>query len=1299
MADHSTRPWDRSGPGVSPVGGETTPGLPGHQNSTPTFPSLWRSVRVPVVIFLILASLIGGLGYTVYAHQRQAIGQARTDELSTIANRKAEEIAHWLAERRSDGEFIAREPFLSATVRHWFDTDASDDSARLSAWLTALQETFGFTAALLLDPSGQIRLSAGASQLHPEQQALVRQAMTSGQVIIGDLHRRHDHLDSPIDLDLIVPLMDGIDDRGSAVGVLLLKIDPTQYLYPLIRSWPTATSPGAETLLVRRQGDSVEYLNELRDRPNAPLQFRLPLSTPQLVTAQAVQGRTGVIAGVNYQRIPVLAAVQAIPETTWSVVVEVDIEAIDAPLRTQMARVALVAALLIAAAALVVTLGWRQHHIRLVAESYRREWENQLHLTERRETEVALDHSRTLLQTLVESTSDAIFIKDLQGRYLLINSALARIAGRNPDEVIGQDDTHLFPVDEADQIMVGDRRVLEGRTTAILEETLTTAGGEKRVYQSTKGIIVDSQGEVIGLFGIAHDITARKQAEAKLAEQKDLLETILQQAAEAIVMCDAQGNPLLVNAAARRLALGEDRAEPETGPSFLWGKAYYPDGHPIPLQAWPMHKALHGATTIGAEARVVRPDGSSYDMLISAAPVRRDETIIGAVAMFSDITERKRVEEKWLYQLRLNQAITDSATDSIIVTDAEGRIRCINPEAERVFGYRADELIDASLHERLHRHDLDHHPLPLNQCPLATIHTTGATVRDHEDVLFHKDGSILTVECSTALLESRGKRLGMVFFIRDITERKRAEAALRESAARLRAIIHAVPDVLLVLDQDGRYLEILTPQPELLHTDPASLKDRLLSEVLPEAIARKTIAAIQQTLRTRQIQNFEYELPFRKSGKHHFEARVAPLDGLVLGRPAVVLLARDVTQHRLTEESLRHAQKMEAIGQLTGGVAHDFNNLLAIIQGNLELLTERLDQAELRDLTQRALGAVERGATLIRQLLAFGRRQPLQAKPTNLNTLVKAISDLLRRTLGETIELETLLADDLATTVIDRNQFETALLNLALNARDAMPNGGRLTLETATVWLDEEYAALHRPIKPGCYALLTVRDTGTGMPPEVLERALEPFFTTKKVGKGSGLGLSMVYGLVNQMAGTIQLYSELGHGTTIHIYLPASETVPDPVSAAHVGETLSQPGQGQLILVVEDEAMVRQLAVNMLQSLGYRTVEADIAATALQILAETPQVVALFTDVVLPGGESGADLARIAQQRWPHLKVLFTSGYIGHHLAAFNRQEGAGWLSKPYRKSQLANKLHALLGGDSAARAPTTPPETPSKPA
>ena len=371
---------------------------------------------------------------------------------------------------------------------------------------------------------------------------------------------------------------------------------------------------------------------------------------------------------------------------------------------------------------------------------------------------------------------------------------------------------------------------------------------------------------------------------------------------------------------------------------------------------------------------------------------------------------------------------------------------------------------------------------------------------------------------------------------------------------------------------------------------------------------------------------------------------------------------------------------MEAIGHLTGGVAHDFNNLLAIILGNLELLAEVLDRPELQDLVQRSLDAAERGVTLIQRLLAFARRQPLQAQPVGLNQLVVGMIDLLRRTLGETIQVETALAADLAPTMIDPSQFEIALLNLALNARDAMPNGGRLTLETANIWLGEDYAAVHQYVKPGRYVLLAISDTGIGMSPDILERAFEPFFTTKEVGKGSGLGLSMVYGLVKQSDGYIQLYSEVDQGTTIKIYLPPRGGETGSALKARPREAPPPLGQGQMILVVEDDAQVRQLAVRMLQSLGYQTIEADTAATALQVLEATPQVVLLFTDVVLPGGRSGLDLAQEVRRQRPDLKVLVTSGYTEHHLASFSRlQEGIELLSKPYRKSQLAIKLYAML--------------------
>ncbi len=521
----------------------------------------------------------------------------------------------------------------------------------------------------------------------------------------------------------------------------------------------------------------------------------------------------------------------------------------------------------------------------------------------------------------------------------------------------------------------------------------------------------------------------------------------------------------------------------------------------------------------------------------------------------------------------------------------------------------------------------------------------------------------------------------------DITARRQAEQALRENEARLRAIVQAVPDVLLVLDEEGRYVEVLTARPDLLYTEHAALQGRRLGERLPAAVTEQVLEAIRQTLRTCQIQSLEYELSIPKVGPRTFEVRLAPLDATLPGRPMVVLLVHDITQRRLTEESLRQAQKMEAVGQLTGGMAHDFNNLLAIILGNLELLAEQLQDPAMGNLVQEALVAVERGASLTHRLLAFSRRQPLRSKKTDLNQLVAGMSDLLRRSLGETIALRTHLAENLLPTVIDPGQFEAALLNLVVNARDAMPLSGQLTIETANYCLHEDVAHTRLyEVEPGQYVMLAVGDTGSGMAPDVQRHAFEPFFTTKEVGQGSGLGLSMVYGLVKQSGGFIHLDSEVGQGTTLRLYLPAAGA-----DAGTAVETPSEPvrprsGQQQTILVVEDESAVRRMAVRMLESLGYQTVEADTAATALAVLEATPQVAALFTDVVLPGPLSGVELARQAVQRRPDLKVLFTSGYTEAHISRFSdRPAGSDLLDKPYRKAQLAEKLHALLDRGAAA--------------
>ncbi len=388
---------------------------------------------------------------------------------------------------------------------------------------------------------------------------------------------------------------------------------------------------------------------------------------------------------------------------------------------------------------------------------------------------------------------------------------------------------------------------------------------------------------------------------------------------------------------------------------------------------------------------------------------------------------------------------------------------------------------------------------------------------------------------------------------------------------------------------------------------------------------------------------------------------------------------QDISDRKAMESMLHQSQRLEAIGQLTGGIAHDFNNLLTVILGNSEQIARAAggDQA-LETLAATTHQAASRGAELTAQLLAYARQQPLEPVPTNVTELLAAMDQLLRRSLGEQVEIELVHGGGLWTAMVDPARLESALLNLCLNARDAMPEGGRLTIETANVHLDDHYAAQQPDITPGHYVMIAVTDTGAGVPPELRERVFEPFFTTKPVGLGSGLGLSMVYGFVKQSRGHVKLYSEPGQGTTVKLYLPRTWDEARPAAPPAPQET--ERGRGQLVLVVEDDELVRRFVAEQVETLGYRVLTAANGAEALAILESDADVDLLFTDVVMPGSIGGRELADLARNLYPGLPVLFTSGYTENAIVHQGRLDpGIALLNKPYRQSDLARKLAAVL--------------------
>jgi PAS domain S-box-containing protein len=391
-------------------------------------------------------------------------------------------------------------------------------------------------------------------------------------------------------------------------------------------------------------------------------------------------------------------------------------------------------------------------------------------------------------------------------------------------------------------------------------------------------------------------------------------------------------------------------------------------------------------------------------------------------------------------------------------------------------------------------------------------------------------------------------------------------------------------------------------------------------------------------------------------------------------------ITRDITEKKAFEDQLRQGQKMEAVGHLTGGVAHDFNNLLTVIMGNLEHLDRILPPTQP---SQRIIAAALRGASraaiLTHRLLAFSRRQPLKPEVLSVNKLVAGMSDLMRRTLGEAIFIETVVAGGLWPTLADSNQLENALINLAINARDAMPDGGKLTVETANTYLDDAYARMHDQVEPGQYVGIFVTDTGIGMSADILSQVFEPFFTTKEIGQGTGLGLSQVYGFIKQSGGHVKIYSEVGKGTTVRIYLPRYRGAGDITEDRQAIQRIPQ-GRSELVLVVEDDPDVRDYTVEMVGDLGYSVLSAPDGASALRLLDSNRGVILLFTDVGLPGGMNGRQLAEQALRRQPRLKVLYTTGYARNAIIHQGRLDpGVEVIFKPFTYSDLATRIRQVL--------------------
>jgi PAS domain S-box-containing protein len=681
-----------------------------------------------------------------------------------------------------------------------------------------------------------------------------------------------------------------------------------------------------------------------------------------------------------------------------------------------------------------------------------------------------------------------------------------------------------------------------------------------------------------------------------------------------------------------------------------------------------------GTAAVDVEYRIRRPDTGAERIIARKAEYERDENgrpirLAGAV---QDVTERRRIQAALERSEAGFSVLAQAMPNQVWTARADGRLDWFNARVYSYSGVEEGALDGDGWAGLIHSDDRS-----LTEERWKAAIATGEIYETEFRVRSAAGEYRWFLARALPLRDSGGGVASWVGTNTDIHEQKLLEVASNRDRDRLWSMSQ---DILLVCDYDSRITAINPSAERVLGWSEEEMLGKLLGDFVHPEDGEETAREFGKV--ATGIVTLAFENRYRaKNGEYRLLDWTAVPDGARIHG-----VGRDITEYRATEEALRQSQKMEAVGQLTGGIAHDFNNLLQGITGSLDIMENRLAQGRTDDLVRWLGGAktsAARAAALTHRLLAFSRRQPLDPRPVRANPLIGSMEDMLRRTLSEAVELELVLAGGLWATRCDPNQLESAILNLAINARDAMPGGGKLVIETCNAHLDSAYAAKQRDVRPGQYVCICVTDTGVGMSKATIARAFEPFFTTKPIGQGTGLGLSMIYGFARQSEGYVRIYSEEGQGTTVKVYLPRyrGEEEPDEIAARAIDAAPAD--RGEVVLVVEDEAVVRGLIVEVLGELGYQAIEAADGVKGLETLQSKRRIDLLVTDIGLPGlnGRQMTDAARLLR---PDLKVLFMTGYAENAaLASGFLEPGMSMITKPFAMDVLAGRIREIIQGES----------------
>lgn len=795
---------------------------------------------------------------------------------------------------------------------------------------------------------------------------------------------------------------------------------------------------------------------------------------------------------------------------------------------------------------------------------------------------------------------------------------------------------------------------------------IITAKGNRVAVRSLGEPVRDSSGKIVAVQGAMQDISELVEARRQEEQMSQKLLRTFESIRDGFFTLDPDWRFVLINSeASRNLSIGRGQ---------LRGKVI-----------WDVFPQVE-SSTFGINYKRARDTGEAQRFVAYSEDMERWYDVAafpsdeGLSIYFQDVTNRRREQE----QLRLLGAAVAHINDLVVITRAssidgpdEPRIVYVNDAFDRLTGFSREEAIGRTPRilqgPKTQRAELDR---------IRTALSTLTPVRA-ELINYTKSGDEYWLEIDIVpVADEEGSCAHFVAIERDITDRRRAEEALRVSETRFRLIAEAIGSAVWEWDiAEGRQwwsnglFEIFGHRP-----DPVGMLPTVWRANVHPNDENRADEALDRLV-SGQMNTMHEKYRFRRANGEW--ATVEDRAFLIRdqeGRAIRVLGSMtDVSERQHLEERLRQSQKLETIGQLTGGVAHDFNNLLTVIMGNIELLQDNIPEGHpLRQFADLSARAADRAAELTNRLLAFSRKQPLLPQVVNINEVIAGIEEMLRRALGEDIDVKIACSDNLWQTEVDVGQLEAALLNLVINSRDAMPNGGALTIETANTSLDDACVSTEPGLEAGQYVFIAVNDTGHGIPSDQIHRVFEPFFTTKSVGKGTGLGLSMVFGFVNQTGGHVRIYSEPNLGTTVKLYFP--KFLGDDKAVCHPADNGPPLVGRETILVVEDDVLIAQQLTVQLGSLGYEVLTAAEGGPALDILRGGSGVDLLFTDIVLPGGMNGRQIAEAARAIRPHLKVLYTSGYSEDAIVHHGRLDaGVELLSKPYRRGELASKIRKVL--------------------